>query len=210
MRVLIMVVATGMIGAGLWLSGCSSEGKPAKESAKAVEGLNTMRTRVVSAQKQLNETVEAMNALSGGGDLKSNYRRFTNSLKETESQAELARRRREEMQKRSSQYIAQWEKEMEQVSSPELRAGAEERRQRVRNNFEQISREAQDVRQAYEPLIQNLRDIDKTLKLDLTPAGVQAARPAMDRANADAKALNRQLDEFIAEMDRVIGTMGTK
>lgn len=205
------VRASVLFGAALLLAaGCSSSGKPAKQSTKAVEGLSTMRTRVIKAKDQINATVAAMNQLSGSRNLQSDYRTFAKALSDTESQAKRARSRVEEMNKRSSQYIAQWEKEMSQVSSPELRAAAEERRQRVRQNFDEVSTAAQSVREAYEPFIQDLRDINKTLGLDLTPAGVQSARPAINKANADAETLNQRLDDLIEDLDRVIGVMPSK
>ena len=185
------------------LVGCSSGPKPAKESSEAVQSLSDTRSAIVSAKAQVNKTVAAMNNLSSGGDLRSNYTKFSDAIAQTQSDAERARKRAEEMRSRAKEYTAKWEKEMESISSPELRASAEQRRTQVRQNFDAVSQAARDAKAAYEPFMQDLTDIQKALALDLTPAGVQAVRPTMDRVNADATTLNSKLDALIAALDRV-------
>lgn len=189
--------------------GCSSNGKPSKESTQTVQGLGDTRKALVRAKEQVNETTAAMNALASGGgaDMKSNYARFSQALAETQRQREMARRRGADMREQADAYIAAWEREMAGVDNPELRAGAEARRQKVRANFESIRTAAQATRDAYEPYIKDLQDIEKVLAMDLTPQGVQTVRPAMDKANADARVVNERLDALIAQLDNVSAGM---
>jgi chromosome segregation ATPase len=190
------------------LAGCSSEGKPAKESTKAIEGLASTRDALVRAKAQVSETTSALNDLaSEGGDLRAEYQKFSTLVEETERDAERARKRAQEMRERTKQYVSEWQKEMSDVQSPELRAGAEERRRRIQDNFDAIAEAARHTREAYEPYMQNLKDIQKALAMDLTPSGVQMARPATEKARADAKTLDLRFDQLIAELDRVSAGM---
>jgi len=190
------------------LAGCSSNGKPAKESAQTVQGLGDTRKALVRAKEQVNETTAAMNALSsGGGDVKSNYARFNQAVAETQRQREMARKRGAEMREQADAYIAAWQREMADVDNPELRAGVEARREKVRQNFDAIRTSAQATRDAYEPYMKDLQDIQKVLGMDLTPQGVQTVRPVIDKANADARVVNERLDALIAQLDNVSAGM---
>ena len=189
--------------------GCSSNGKPAKESAQAVDTLGDTRRALVEAKEQVNQTTAAMNALSSGGgaDLKSNYAKFGRAVAETQEDAERARRRGADMRERADAYVARWQKEMSDVQNPELRAGAEARREKVKQNFERVQSAAHAARDAYQPYMNSLQDIQKVLAVDLTPQGVQTARPAIDQANAAARTLNERLDALIRELDDVSAGM---
>ena len=190
------------------LTGCSSNGKPAKESAQTVQGLGDTRKALVRAKEQVNETTAAMNALaSGGGDMKSNYARFSQAVAETQRQGEMARKRGADMREQADAYIASWQREMADVDNPELRAGVEARRERVRQNFDGIRTSAHAARDAYEPYMKDLQDIQKVLAMDLTPQGVQTVRPVIDKANADARIVNERLDALIGKLDNVSAGM---
>ena len=189
------------------LAGCSSNGKPAKESAQTVQGLGETRKALVRAKEQVNETTAAMNALASGADVKSNYARFNQAVAETQRQGEMARKRGAEMREQADAYIAAWQREMADVDNPELRAGVEARREKVRQNFDAIRTAAQATRDAYEPYMKDLQDIQKVLSMDLTPQGVQTVRPVIDKANADARVVNARLDALIAQLDNVSAGM---
>jgi hypothetical protein len=187
--------------------GCGNKGQPARESTRAIQSLADTRKALVSAKSQVESTLTAMNNLSGTGNLKTNFSRFTSAVDKTESDAARARKRAEEMRDSATQYISRWETEMQQVSNPELRASAAERRARVQSNFDDIQRTARETRDAYQPFMQDLQDVRKTLKVDLTPNGVQTVRPVMDKANADGRNLIQRLDALIAELDEVTAGM---
>jgi chromosome segregation ATPase len=190
------------------VAGCSSNGKPSKASAQTVQGLGDTRKALVRAKEQVNETTSAMNALaSGGGDMKSNYARFSQAVAETQRQREMARKRGADMREQADAYIASWQREMADVDNPELRAGVEARRERVRQNFDSIRAAAQSTRDAYEPYMKDLQDIQKVLGMDLTPQGLQTVRPVIDKANADARVVNERLDALIAQLDNVSSGM---
>lgn len=57
---------------------------------------------------------------------------------------------------------------------------------------------------ACQPFLRRLQDIPKALSLDLTPAGVQAARPAFELARRSGAELKNRIAEFMAEIDRVM------
>jgi hypothetical protein len=114
-----------------------------------------------------------------------------------------ARARAQTMRQNGQAYVARWEKEMDSVTNPELRAGAAARRQKVKANYDEIVATGRTVRDAYTPFLKDLQDIQRALASDLTPAGVAAASGAMDKTKVDGATLNERLDVLIAKLDDV-------
>jgi chromosome segregation ATPase len=160
---------------------------------------------LIRADQQVADTLTAMNQLvQAPTELPQQYRAFTAEVSRTADQASRAQARAQRMQSQWQQYITTWEQELAQVGTPELRATAAERRKAVRRNFERIRREVNDVQAAYRPFIEQLQDIQTALALDLTPAGLQAARPAIDPARQTGSQLMRQIAEVVTEIDNVL------
>ena len=202
-----LVVACGLAGV-VFSTGCSSDsGGRTAESQKAVVSLKDTRQELVKAKTEVNDATAALEKLSAGGNLQQTFKQYTAAVKDVQAAGDRARARATAMKENARQYVAKWEKEMDQVSSPELRAGAAERRQRVKDNFEQITVAGRGVRDAYQPFLKDLQDIQRALASDLTPAGVDAAKGAIDKTRAEGAALNEKLDSLIAELDEISGSM---
>lgn len=198
-------IALGVLGVVL-LAGCAgNKSGQAKEALRAVTSMQKTRQELVKAQTQVDDTLGAMNQLASAAPdkLPSAYRAFNKQVEQTVEQGATARRRADEMRDRWRDYIDSWERELEQLSTPELQARAAERRQAVENNYERLRDAARALDQAYPPFLGHLRDIQTALSLDLTRAGVEAAQPAFESARASAVDLRREIASFIAQIDQV-------
>ena len=202
-----MVIACGLAGV-VFSTGCSSDkGGQTAESKKAVVSLKDTRQELVNAKAEVNDANMALDKLAAGGNLEQSFKQYTAAVKDVQAAGDRARARASAMKENARQYVAKWEKEMDQVSSPELRAGATERRQKVKDNFDQITTAGRGVRDAYQPFLKNLQDIQRALASDLTPAGVDAAKSAIAKTKSEGVTLNEKLDALIAELDEVSGSM---
>jgi hypothetical protein len=196
------------VAAVAFATGCSSEsGGRTAESQKAVVSLKDTRQELVKAKAEVTDATAALDKLSAGGNLEQSFKQYTAAVKDVQSAGDRAGARAQAMKENARQYVVKWEKEMDQVSSPELRAGAAERRQKVKDNFDQITVAGRSVRNAYQPFLKDLQDIQRALASDLTPAGVSAAKPAIDKTRGDGTTLNGRIDSLIAELDDVSGGM---
>lgn len=194
-----------LCGAAVLLAGCeTNDGRQAKVARKAVTSLEDTRQELVRADHEVNQALTAMDQLaSEPRDLRQSYKSFTTEIEDATEQSEEARERADKMSRYWHEYIASWERETEGITSPELRASAAERRQTVRENYDSLRDMARDLQTAYEPFVNQLRDIQRALSLDLTPAGVEATKPAMETARQAGTQLQEQIDAFITELDRV-------
>jgi hypothetical protein len=199
-----LVVACGVM-AGVLLTGCSSDNKDGQsaESKKTATGLKDTRSELVKAKKEVNDAIVALDKLSAGGNVQQSYKEYTTAVKDVKAAGDKARTRAQAMRENSRAYVAKWEKEMDNVTNPELRAGAMERRNRVKANYDEILEVGRSVRDAYQPFLKDLQDIQKALASDLTPAGVSSANLAMGKAKTEGTTLNERIDALIAKLDEV-------
>jgi chromosome segregation ATPase len=187
--------------------GCASD--PGRtRSAGAVEGLQETRTELAATRKQVDEAIAAAAAVqSAQGDLKPAYEKYRKEVAETESRAQNVRKRAADMQERGKEYREKWRSEMSKVDSPELKAAADARAAKLEQRYAGITAKAQAVRTAYEPFMKGLKDLQTYLSNDLTPAAVQAGRPAFDKVRTNGNTLNQKLDALAKELDEVAATM---
>ncbi len=195
-----------MLCAIMLLAGCETTGQhaQAKKATRAVTSMEQTRTELVRADQQVDEAIVALDRLtSTSAPLPDAYRVYTAQVNEAAKQSKDAQRRAERMRDRWRDYIIAWETEVDTVASPEMQAQATERRQAVRENYDRLRDAARAVNSAYGPFLTDLRDIQKTLALDLTPAGIEAAKPAIDGAHQNAQNLKQQINAFVQEIDQV-------
>ena len=188
------------------LVGCktSKEGRQAKVTSKMVTSLNETRQELVKADQEVDQVLAAMTRLEARPkDLKQEFKAYSEEVSDVAAQSDAARERADEMRERWQDYVATWEDEMERVSSPELRASAAERRETVRANYDHLRNAAREMQTAYGPFVRELRDIERSLSLDLTPAGVEATKPAFEKARETGTNLQEKIDTFVAELDKV-------
>jgi hypothetical protein len=124
------------------------------------------------------------------------------------SSADRARKDAEAMQQRGQDYLATWEKEMAQVSDPQMRSSAAERQVAVRATYRAIAETARGTQASYDSYMKQLQEIQKALANDLTPGGLNTVRPAIQTALTDGEALRQQLRAQSGQIDGVYAGMG--
>jgi len=186
------------------MSGCSSGGGGATDSSKKVTAsLQSTREQLVKAKAEVRQANAALDKLAGGGNVEQSYKAYTKEVADIKAAGERARARGQDMAARQRAYVANWEKETAAISNPDLKAGASARRATVQQNYDQIREAAISAGEAYRPYLKGLQEIQQVLASDLTPAGVDAARPAMVTTKAEGETLMQRLDAVIAELDHV-------
>ncbi len=196
---------TGVLGIILLSAGCATKSGQAREVTRTMTSMQATRQELAKARGHVDDVLGAMDQLGSApaASLPWVYRVFTDQVSQTVRQSGTARRRASQMQAQWRQYIASWEREIGQLSTPELRAGAAERRQMVRQDYDRLRDAAGAMEQAYPPFLTQLRDIQKSLSLDLTPPGVRVVQPAFEDAHKSGAALKQTITTFMVQIDQV-------
>ena len=196
----------GALGILFLSAGCATTGgRQAGEVTRTMTAMRTTREELAQAREQVDEVLDAMDQLRGApaGSLPWVYRVFSDQVSRTVRQSGTVRRRTSRMLAQWRQYLASWEREIGRLSTPELRAGAAERRQTVLQNYERLRNAADAMERAYPPFLTQLHDIQKSLSLDLTPPGVRVAQPAFEQAHQSGAELRQTIADFLAQIDQV-------
>lgn len=184
----------------LILAGCAN---PARQrSERAISTLDSTRNELNAGTAQINDVLATLDQLEARpADLKPVYQKYVRQVNGLESRADAVSRRVRDMRARSADYSTGWQAEAQTIGNPELRAAATQRNERVSDRWNEIDSRAQDVRAAYDPFINELRDLETFLSNDLTYAGVSAARPVFDTVRSRAAELKERVSGLVRELD---------
>jgi hypothetical protein len=182
--VLAFVCLAGGVGGG-----CASQGE------KMVQSFAKTREQVTDAQRHVDATLVGLQRLRSTPPegLTKGYRTYKDAVEELEEEAADAGERSAMMRQESEQHIKAWQKEVETLKDPTIKATMDARRQAVRSNYQLVTMYAQDARKAYEPYVAGNKELVRALSIDLSPASIAGLSPSIDRVLLDGKALQEKL-----------------
>ena len=180
--------------------GCSSSTR----GQKMVKTFESTKGGVAESKQVVDATLAELNHLRYLGasagvagtestQLNEAFTRYRSAVEKLKEQGEDAKRQAQAMKENVEANIQAWQKEMETIEDPTVKASLQSRRDAVRSNFKLVRMYADDARKAYEPFLRGNEGIVKALSLDLSPAAINALKDATDRTMADGNALQQRL-----------------
>src|SRR5678815_1532604 len=152
----------------------SHAGACATRGEKMVQSFGRTRERVAQAQGTVDKTLAALtNVRNARADnLAAAFRDYREAVDRLEQEGRDVKQRAVTMREEADAHVKQWQKEMESVKDPMIRASLESRREAVKTNFKLVKMYADDARKAYEPCLRRNKEIVQALSIDLSPAAV--------------------------------------
>jgi hypothetical protein len=195
----------GGLGILLLSAGCATSSGQAGVVTRAMTSMRTTREELARTRGQVDDVLGTMDQFGSASavSLPWVYKVFTDQASQMIRQSGTVRRLTNRMLAQWRQYLASWEREIVRLSTPELRAGAAERRETVRQNYKCLGEAAGAMQQAFPPFLTQLRDIKDYLSLDLTPPGVRVVQPTRGDARRSGAELKQTITAFMAQIDRV-------
>jgi len=192
-----------MLGSTAILSGCATTG--AERSVKASSSLQQEDKEIRQLMVQIDVTGGALDTLmvAATPDLKGPFDTFTRELAKLDSHGKQAIKRMDDMKARNKEYFAEWEKQGDRYTNPEIRALSDERRSTLAGIYARIPEAGMGVKGAYQDYLTDLREIQIYLSNDLTPKGREALAPVADKTVRDREALKASLVPLLAALDAV-------
>lgn len=188
--VLIAAVALAAI-----LSACATSGVQRQDVATA--SLDQLRSELLAGEDQVEVTNEALNSLRSSDNLTAASRDFSRELARLERRASTVRARRAAMEARLGDHIARWQEDLGGVSSEEARRAAGERASTLESAANNVESALNTVKEAYEPYMSHLEDIELILANDLSRNGVASISGTIDETLELSRALRAAIDEAI-------------
>jgi hypothetical protein len=105
-----------------------------------------------------------------------------------------------EMRDRAEAYFAEWDKGMTNITNPDLRETSESRRADVSAAFDQVADSLKRSKDAFDPFLSDLKDIEQVLSLDLTMGGIEAVQKISKSAIAHGEDLRAALSDAAGDI----------
>jgi hypothetical protein len=136
--------------------------------------------------------------------MKPAFKRFSDTLDDTEQAAARARKSAESIREQEAEYMAAWQQEAATITSPEVKAATQARQAEVKSTLGELSAAGKRADDAYQPfIISDMKDIRTYLSNDLTQAGVKRLEPTIQMARQAGAGVQKALDDFNQVSQRV-------
>ena len=204
---LIINVLIAFSGIAL-VAGCSST-KGYKQADKTGESINTLRNDVVNIKSAVDASMKALDGLEAAATTnpRKPYEEFAKSVDKVEDAHKTAMNHANTMQERGAAYFKDWEAQLSNVQSEEIRKLAQERKTKLQETFGNIKTAAQDAKQSFPPFLSNLKDIRTALGADLTVQGIDATKEIFMKTKASGVEVQKHLDSLITELNSVVAAI---
>jgi len=170
------LVAISLIGVG-----CSSG---YNKGTKTSESIMSTADQLAQGREQIDKVNASLTNLSNaqpGQDLRPLYKDYSSNVDKLDSIAADVRKQADAMQSKGQAYFQEWEAEQAKINNEDIKTRSVQRRAEVEQAFSRINDKSQRLKDAYQPLMSDLKDIRTALNNDLTPGGIAAIKPIADR-----------------------------
>jgi hypothetical protein len=191
-------------------AGCQNTWWQQRQTRKTVRSMKQTYEYMGTAAQELQATNAALDRLPSTPDLNAWMKEYNKSVADLQKAAANARTHWLDMKENSADYIAQWDEEMAETKNPEIKETMEQRQERVKASFDRMTNIAVEVRDSYQPYVQDLVDIQKALTADLTPNAVKALEPSIAKAKKNGEVVLQKLDALGQELNKLTGGMSPK
>jgi hypothetical protein len=139
-------------------------------AAKAASSLDVMQQNSSKARAQIDTVLSSLDTmLNAPADrLREAYDRYDKDVKKMNQYADAIRENDTDLRKNGNTYLAQWQRDASNVSDPELRAIAEQRRGQIAQSSQSMRSTLTSAAGSFEAFLRDINDIRKVMGNDLT------------------------------------------
>ncbi len=142
-----------------------------------------------------------------GGDLEATYKRLNGELQNSEDSAETVRKRIRDVESVADALFSEWENELGQYSSADLRRKSEAKLNQTKARYKDMLGAMNRAEQRIDPVLKPLRDQVLYLKHNLNARALAAMKGELVKVDAQVDRLVREMNRSIAEADKFIQAM---
>jgi hypothetical protein len=199
----------------LLLAACSSTYYRAMEGV-GIEKRDILVDRVEDARDAQDDAAEQFaSALDrfrsvvevGGGDLEDTYDTLSNEYERSLSRADEVSERIDSIEGVAADLFEEWEQELEQYSSPTLRANSAALLRDTRTRYGGLMSAMRRAEASMPPVLEAFRDQVLVLKHNLNAMAIGALRNELDSIERDTARLIAEMQKAISEANAFIASM---
>jgi hypothetical protein len=208
-------VLSGLLLSLLLVCGCRSAYYSTMETF-GVYKRDLLKKSVVAARddekaagQQFTNALTRLKELYGfqGGDLEKTYNDLNREYERSVDRANAVHKRVKEVETVSADLFTEWEKELQQISSPQLQQSDRDKLQETRRRYEELHAALKRAEQSMDPVLTRLHDQVLYLKHNLNAAAIASLKGESTNIQAEIAKLLQDMNAAIAQADTFIKTL---
>ena len=174
-----------------------------------VDRVEDAREAQQEAKKQFESALEQFIAITNfsGGALEQQYNRLKGEFVDSEARASAVHKRIADVERVAQDLFREWEQELSQYSSPELRRSSQGQLATTRSRYRELMGVMKRAEKKIEPVLAALRDRVLFLKHNLNARAIASLKTERARIQGDIATLVADMNRSIAAADRFIQDM---
>jgi len=162
-----------------------------------------------AAGQQFTNALARLKELYGfeGGDLEKTYNNLNREYERSVDRANAVHKRIKEMETVAADLFAEWEKEIQQMSSAQLQQSDRERLRETRERYEELHASLKRAEQSMDPVLTRLHDQVLYLKHNLNAAAIASLKGETLNIQTEISKLLQDMNQAIAQADSFINTL---
>ena len=174
-----------------------------------VDRVTDARDEQEAAKEQFADALERFIAVTevDGGELDTRYRDLNTAYQRSESRARGVRDRIESVEDVAEDLFAEWEGELEEYESRELRRASERQLRETRRRYDGMIAAMRSAESKMDPVLSAFRDQVLFLKHNLNARAIASLQDTTSRIEDDVAQLIREMEASIREANTFIEQM---
>jgi len=199
----LAMFTTLLLASAAFLGGCATTGMDRSE--KTSNSIREVDSEIRKLIVQIDVTSLSLDALvtPANPDLKKTFVTYSDNVTKLDKNGKREIKRMDEMKAQSKEYFAEWEKQGNAYTNPEVRELSEERRNKLAVIYARVPEATAGVRGAYLDYMKDLKEIQIYLSNDLTPQGITTITPVTQKTIQHLDALKASFRPVLVALDEI-------
>ncbi len=215
-RLLFPLLMGGMVLLSLTALGCQSAYYNAMEKIGfhkrdlMVSYVEQARDAQQEAKEQFTSALDRFTKVLNvkGGDLQEKYETLNAEYEHSAAKADTVRERIESVENVSEALFEEWEDELQEYSSAELRRSSKKQLAQTRTRYAQLIKAMKRAEASMDPVLTRFKDQVLFLKHNLNAQAIASLKNELNTVEGNVAALIKDMNASIKEADAFIASMG--
>src|SRR5262249_51797739 len=106
---------------------------------------------------------------------------------------------RSKMGANSKEFLAKWDEQLATIQNEDIKARSQSRKEEVAQKLQTVKASYTEAEMAFRPFMNDLRDVEKSLSIDLTVGGIAAIKDPAAKAPKDAGPLKDSISKLASD-----------
>jgi hypothetical protein len=192
-----------LLGTTSFMGGCATTGMD--RSVKTSSSITEVDSEIRKMMVQIDVTAASLDVVVSPGqpNVKKSFDTYSDNLEKLDKEGKKVLKRVDEMKSNSKEYFAEWEKQGDAFTNPEIRELSEQRRNTLAAAYAKVPVAGAGIKGSYQAYLTDLKEIQKYLSNDLTPNGIEAITPVAQKSSQHLVDLKSSLQPLLAAMDEI-------